>query len=597
MEKEKLRSEIEEQYKWDLEKLYKSDIEYEKDFPKLQKYVEKVESFKEQIMKSSTNLYEFYQAMENLSRLTFKMFMYVHLKADSDTSNSGYQNQKQYLEKINEEINQKLSFTTPEILETPYEKVKQFIKEDQRLEEYRFDLEQMYRYQNHTLSKKEEDIITKASNAFGTGSEVFYYFDNADIDLGQIKDEQGNLVTLTNSNYTKYMKSKKRSVRKDAFDHMYTYFSKFKNTIAAALAGNIKENFFHSDVRKFKSPMEESLYADNIDQTVYDNLIEVVHENLPIMYEYMKLRKKALQLDELHMWDVYVGMLEVKDKVIPFEEGKKLVFEALKPLGEEYIKSLHKPFEERWIDVYPNKGKKSGAYSWGCYDSYPYLLLNYNDTIDSVSAMAHELGHSMHSYYSNLNQSYINSSYPIFLAEIASTVNEVLLNDYLYKNAQTKEEKILYLTEFLDTVKGTIYRQTMFAEFEKIMHDKYQNNEPLTEENFSTTYFELNKLYYGNDVISDDFIRYEWARIPHFYTSFYVYKYATGLSSALAIASEILKGSKQAKEAYLELLKSGGSDYPLKLLKKAGVDMMTKEPIEKALAMTKEKLEELKELL
>ena len=375
------------------------------------------------------------------------------------------------------------------------------------------------------------------------------------------------------------------------------YFKSFKNTIAASLKGNIKENFFESDVHKFNSPLEESLYSDNIDTSVYNSLIDAIHDGLSKMYEYMALRKKVLNLEEMHMYDIYVDIVDSLDLKIPFEEGKEIVFNALKPLGEQYTKDLEKAFDEHWIDIYPSKGKKSGAYSWGCYDSYPYLLLNYNDTVDSVSTMAHELGHSMHSYYSNNNQTYINHNYPIFLAEIASTVNEVLLNDYLYKNSKSKEEKILYLTEFLDKVRTTIYRQTMFAEFEKVMHDKYASGEALTADNFSNTYYELNKLYYGDNVVSDDDIRYEWARIPHFYSSFYVYKYATGLSSAIALASEILNGNEKARDAYLTLLKSGGSDYPLELLKRAGVDMTTPMPVNKAIEMFNEKLEQLKELV
>ena len=315
------------------------------------------------------------------------------------------------------------------------------------------------------------------------------------------------------------------------------------------------------------------------------------------MYQYVDLRKQILGVDELHMYDVYVDLCEEEAKPIPFEEGKQIVFDALKPLGETYLKDLNKAFEERWIDIYPNTGKKSGAYSWGTYDSYPYLLLNYNDTVDSVSTMAHELGHSMHSYYSNQNQEYLYHNYPIFLAEIASTVNEILLNDYLYKNAQSKSEKMLYLNEFLDKIKGTLYRQTMFAEFEMKIHDKYQAGIPLTEEEFSNTYYELNKLYFGPNMISDEEIRYEWERIPHFYTSFYVYKYATGISAAIAFASDILNHVDGAVDRYLTFLKSGGSNYPLEILKNCGVDMTSEEPIQKALDMFEQKLQELKKLI
>lgn len=593
----KKREEIDNSFKWNLNAMFENETEFEKAFKEINPLLDKVLTYQGKIMSNSDTLYSFYKDYEALDRLIDKVYMYAHLLCDTDTSNSKYQNLKMRTEKLLENVSDKLSFVSSEMLNKEYNEVLEFIKQDSRLEEYRFDLEKMYRYKEHTLSKELEAIIAKANNAFGTGDEVFYNFDNSDIDLGMITDENGTEVELTNSNYIKFMNSKDRKVREAAFTLMYRYFKKFKNTISAALKGNIKENFFNSEVHKFNSPIEESLYSDNISIDVYNNLIEAVHEKLPVMYDYMDLRKKALGLDEMHMYDIYVDLIKTNNIDIPFEEGKNIVMEALKPLGEEYITDLNKAFIERWIDIYPNKGKKSGAYSWGCYDSLPYLLLNYNNTVDSVSTMAHELGHSMHSYYSIKNQNYIEHNYPIFLAEIASTVNEVLLNDYLYKNAKTKEEKILYLTEFIDKVRTTIYRQTMFAEFEKIMHEKYANDEPLTSDNFSTTYYELNKLYYGDNIVSDDDIRYEWARIPHFYSSFYVYKYATGLSSAIAIASEILKGNDKAREAYLELLKSGGSDYPLELLKRAGVDMTTKEPVEKALIMFENKLSELKKLI
>jgi len=426
--------------------------------------------------------------------------------------------------------------------------------------------------------------------------QVFTNINNTDINLGYIKDEEGNSVKLTSSNYIVYMKSKNREVRKSAFEAMYNYYKSLKNTITAAYVGEIKENSFCTNVKKYNSTIERSLFNDNIDISVYKNLIDTIHSKMNLIYDYMKVRKKLLGLDELHMYDIYVDLVESINDKIPFEEGKKILFEALKPLGEKYLNDLNKAFDEKWIDIYPSDGKRSGAYSWGCYDSYPYLLLNYNDTVDAVSTMGHELGHSMHSYYSK-KQNYVDSNYPIFLAEIASTVNEVLINDYLYKNAKTKEEKIFYLTDFLETVRTTIYRQTMFAEFEMLMHEKEQKGIPLTEEELSKTYYDLNKLYYGDNVVSDDLIRYEWSRIPHFYTPFYVYKYATGLSAALSIASRILEGDEETKKNYLEFLSSGGNNYPLEILKKVDVDMTTSKPIEEALSMFEDKLDKVKKLI
>ena len=594
---EKLRCEVDDIYKWDLTSLYKNENEFNDAINKLNELNDKLVNFKDQIVISSKNLLNFYETYLEYNLIEENIYVYAKMLCDQDTKDTKNQATKMKVEKLMDDLNTKLSFVTPELLSVDFNKIEEFIKEEPKLELYKFDLEKIFRYKNHTLSKIEEEIITKANNAMGTGDDAFYNLDNSDIKLDSIIDEKGNKVELTNSNYIKYMNSRDRSVRKQAFLSMYKYWDNLKNTVAATYKGQIKEDFFNSDIRKYNSPLEASLYNDNIDKSVYTNLINTVHNNLDKMYDYVDLRKKVLNVDELHMYDVYVDLCNDVPKDIPFEEGKKILFDALKPLGETYLNDLNKAFEEHWIDIYPNVGKKSGAYSWGTYTSYPYLLLNYNDTVDSVSTMAHELGHSMHTYYTNKNQPFIYSSYPIFLAEIASTTNEIILNDYLVKNAKTKEEKILYLNEFLDKIKGTLYRQTMFAEFEMIIHDKYNDGTALTDEEISNTYYELNKLYFGPNMVSDDEIRHEWKRIPHFYTPFYVYKYATGISAAIAFASDILNNVEGAKERYLEFLSSGGSNYPLEILKKAGVDMTTPVPIEKALNMFDEKLQALKELV
>lgn len=591
------REQIKDEYKWDLSSMFETEADFDEAYEEVKKQLEEVVSFKDHIMDNSDSLYNFYKAYEKMERLADKVIIYSRLLCDTDTTNSKYQSLKGKTDKLGELLTNELAFVSPEMLKIDYNDLLKMIENDRRFDEYRHDLESMFRYKEHTLSSKEETIIAASSNALGVGSDVFYNLDNADINLGKIKDEEGNLVELTNSNYNRYMTSKDRSVRIDAFNHMYEYFKCLKNSLAACYRGTIKEDFFYSKIKKYNSPLEMSLYYDKIDESVYKNLINFIHKNLDVMYDYMSVRKQALNLDEMHMYDIYVDLVEEQQENIPFIEGKKMVVEALKPLGETYIKDLERAFDEKWIDIYPNKGKKSGAYSWGCYDSYPYLLLNYDEKLDSVSTMAHELGHSMHSYYSNKNQTYTNHQYPIFLAEIASTVNEVLLNDYLYRNAKTKNEKITYLTEFLNTVRTTIYRQTMFAEFEMLMHDKEANGIPLTEEEFSSTYYDLNKLYYGDNIISDDYIRYEWARIPHFHTPFYTYKYATGLSIAIAIASDILSGNEDMRNSYLEFLASGGNDYPLEILKKVGIDLNSDTVYEKSIALFKDKLEDLKKLL
>ena len=592
----KSRKEVPNEYKWDLSKMYKNNEEIEKDIKIIDELTEKILKFKSHIMDNSDSLYNFFKITEEQDRILTKLYVYSKMNFDVDTKDNKTKSLKMRIEKLSESLNEKFSFIEPELMESDYETVLKYIEQNDKLKEYRFYLEDIYRFKPHSLSQNEEDIYVRAINAFGNCHETFSALNNADIDLGYIKNENGEDVKLTQSNYIVYMKSKNREVRKSAFNAMYDYYKNRKNTLASTYLGEIKESSFITNVKKYNSSLERSLFNDNINISVYKNLINAVHNNFNLMYDYMDIRKKMLNLDELHMYDIYVDLVEADKEKIPFEEGKKILFEALKPLGEKYLKDLNKAFDEKWIDVYPSEGKRSGAYSWGCYDSYPYLLLNYNDTVDAVSTMGHELGHSMHSYYSN-SQNYVDSNYPIFLAEIASTVNEVLINDYLYKNAKTKEEKIFYLVDFLDTVRTTLHRQTMFAEFEMIIHEKEQNGVSLTEEEISKTYYDLNKLYFGNNVVSDESIRYEWSRIPHFYTPFYVYKYATGLSSALSIANRILKGDIETRDNYLVFLSSGGNDYPLNILKKVGVDMETPKPINDAFIMFNDKLNELKELI
>ncbi len=593
----KTREEVPSEYKWDLDSMYKDESSVNKDIKQVEDLTPKILEFKNHIMDSSDSLYKFLKITEEQDRILNKLFVYSKMNFDVDTKNNKNKSLKMKIEKLGESLSEKYSFIEPEMLESEYEKVLEYINQNEKLKEYRFYLEQIYRYKPHSLCLNEQEIFTKALNSFGNCAEAFNNINNADIDLGFVNNEKGESVKLTSSNYINFMKSKDRNVRKSAFHSMYNYYKSLKNTLASIYVGQIKESSFITNVKKYSSTLERSLFEDDININVYKNLIETIHKNMDVMYDYMDLRAKILGIDKLHMYDIYVDLVESDNDSIPFDEGKKIIFEALKPLGDKYIHDLNKAFEEKWIDIYPSSGKKSGAYSWGCYDSYPYLLLNYNDTSDAVSTMGHELGHSMHSYYSKKSQNYVDSNYPIFLAEIASTVNEVIINDYMYKNAKTKEDKIFYLTEFLDTVRTTIFRQTMFAEFEMIMHEKEQEGVPLTEEEISNTYYELNKLYYGDSVVSDEDIRYEWSRIPHFYTPFYVYKYATGLSSALSIASRILKKDNETQKKYLEFLSSGGSDYPLNILKRVGVDMTTPTPIEEALSMFKEKLEELKKLV
>lgn len=577
--------------------MIKDKEEFNSNINKIKDSITKITKMKNHILDNEYTLEEYLKESETLDRTLELVYTYASMVCDTDTTNNEYQVLKSQAEKIYDEVQDKLSFIRPEILSKNKEDVDILLDKTPYLKQYKLSFEKFFRYKKYTLSDKEEILLSKICNVLGSSSEAFYNLNNADIKLGTIKDDKGKRVELTSSNYSKYVSSNIQEVRKSAYNTLYKYYKNHKNTITALLKSKIKENVTLSNIRGFNSPLEQSMYQDNIDPKVYLSLIEKVHANLDTMYEYMELRKEILSLPKLNMYDIYVNLSKQSNRTISYDEAKDIIISSLSPLGEDYIENLKKSFEERWIDVYPKKGKKSGAYSWGCYDSYPYLLLNYENDLDSLSTLAHELGHSMHSYYSKQNQIYEYANYPIFLAEIASTVNEILLNEYLYRNAKNSDDKILYLNEFLDKVRTTIYRQTMFAEFEKIMHDKEQQNIPLTEQEFSNTYYELNKLYYGDNVISDDLIRYEWMRIPHFYTSFYVYKYATGLSCAIYIAYSILNNNTELRDNYLKFLSSGGNGYPLDILKIVGIDLTTGEVIDKSLDIFKEKLIEFKNLI
>lgn len=593
---EKKRLEIDNKYKWDLTAMFKTEDEYKDMCAEIEAISNKILGMKGEITTSSEHLFCYLENSSLLDEKLEKVYVYSFLYYYQDMNDETGMNYKSIAEKLVDDLGVKLSFTSSELISVGYEKICEYIKDDKRLEKYAFLLEKTFRYEKYTLSEKEEVIIAEASKAFGTPDEVFSSLDNLDIDLGFIKDESGKKIKLTNSNYIKYMNSTDRSVRKDAFKKMYNFFKNHINTISSAYFGCIKEGFFSSNVRGYATPLEKSLYKDNITEEFYYNFIEEVHRYLPLMHKYFKVRNKALGYKN-HMYDIYVDIIKSNGEDIPYEKGVEHVKNALKPLGDKYLSDLNHAFTDGWIDVMPNKYKRSGAYQWGSFGTHPYVSLNYENNADSVSTLGHELGHAMHSYYSDANQKYIYAGYPIFLAEIASTVNEVLIDDYFYQNAKSDDERILYLQNFLDKVRTTIFRQTMFAEFEAIMHKKHKDGIPLTSKEFCNTYYDLNKLYFGKNVIVDEDIKYEWARIPHFYTPFYVYKYTTGLISALSIASDILENIDGAKDKYLEFLSAGGSDYPLEILKKANVNIEDPKVIRKAFDLFSKKLQLLEELI
>lgn len=596
MSKPKKREEVSEKYKWDLSKIYSSEEEINSDIKKVKELTEDFLKYKGRITESSNTLLEATGDYFSLARILDKLIVYSHMKFDEDKSVSKSEEIMGKIDRLCDEISEKLAFYTPEVLNEDYDKIKEFIKENDDLKKYNFMFEDLFREKEHILPLREEEMMARLGEVFSVSENTFRILDDVNLKFNNITNEEGNEVELNNSNYSIYIKSKDRRVRKEAFESLYNSYNSFKNTFASLLKGNVKSNFFISNTRKYNSPLEMSLYDDNIDKNLYLTLIEKVNNNLDIMEDYMALRKDVLGLDEVHMYDVYAPLVNGVDKTYSYEEAKELVIKALAPLGETYINDLKKLFDSNCIDVYNNENKRGGAYSWGCYDTLPYVLLNFEGKFTDVSTIAHELGHSMHSLYSHKYQDYHDSGYPIFLAEIASTVNEIFLNRYCSLHAETKEEKAYYLNNLLENFRTTLVRQTMFAEFELLIHDLEEKGEVLTEDLLCTTYLDLNKKYFGDGVISDDLIKLEWARIPHFYTSFYVYKYATGIAVACKIVSDILDKKEGALDNYMKFLSSGGSDFPLEILKKVGIDIINDDTIDKALEMFRETLEEFKEI-
>src|SRR5699024_4634325 len=502
----------------------------------------------------------------------------------------------QKAESIITEASQHMSYIVPEILEIPEQTIQQFLKEEEGLGLYKQTLDEITRQKKHILSKTEEALLAKVSDPIRSASQTFGMLNNADLKFPVIENEKGEKIELTHGKYLGFMESPDRKVRENAFKAMYETYGQFKNTFASTLSGVLKKDNFYADVRNYDSARQAALDSDKIPESVYDHLVEAVNEKLPLLHRYIELRKKVLKVDKLHMYDLYTPLVKDIDMTIPYKDAKEYVLKGLKPLGEDYSSILEEGFKNRWIDVVENKGKRSGAYSSGAYGTNPYILLNWQDNLNDLFTLVHELGHSVHSYYTRSNQPYRYGDYSIFVAEVASTTNEALLNEYMIENAQTKEEKMYLLNHFLEGFRGTVFRQTMFAEFEHNIHERAQKGEALTSEVLSNLYYDLNQKYHGDSMHSDEEIALEWARIPHFYYNYYVYQYATGYSAATTLANGILKEEPDAVTNYLNFLKAGSSDYPIEVLSKAGVDMTSKQPILDALNVFEEKLTELERL-
>lgn len=592
---QKLREEISSEFKWNLDVIYSSLEEFNKDLENIDGLIDKLKDFKDNLMDNAHNLYNAIELENQISRKLSKAHTYANCHFDADTSNPKYQEMLGKVDNLYQRFSSEVSFIEPTILKSNYETVEKFYVEEPKLKDYEINLKETFRYKNHTLSEDEEKIVSSLDKALTSSSKIYEALTDTDLTHGTIIDENGKKQELTDSNYNKYLKSNDRRVRKEAFETLYKTYANFQNTISSCLTGDIEGVSTIAKIRKFNSAIEASLFNDNVSTSVYNNLIDTVSNNLSSLFRYYNLKKRMLGLDEMHLYDVYVSIINEKPKEYTFEEAKQLVLSALSIFGDDYINNLNKAFDEKWIDIYNNKGKRGGAYSGGSYDTYPYVLLNFEGTLNDVSTLAHELGHSMHSFYSRKNNSYQNSNYKIFVAEVASTVNELLLAKYMLKTSTEKREKLIILNSLLDLFKSTIYRQTMFAEFEKDIYEKHENGEILTSDSLNEHYYKLNKKYFGNDVYVDEQIKYEWERIPHFYYNFYVYKYATGLSAACFIVNNILN-NVEGKENYLKFLTLGGSLDPLDELKVAGVDMTKPEVVESAIKMFDEILDEFEQI-
>lgn len=591
------RNELPVNLTWKLEDIFETDQAWDEELAQLQKDIPQIAEFQGKLSDSADSLYNMLLLQDKLSQRLGKLYTYAHMRYDEDTTNSWYQGLNAKAENVLTQASSEMSFIVPEILAMEEGKVEAFLKENQGLQAYKKTLDEITRQRPHVLSQKEEALLAEASEPMSSASQTFGMLNNADLTFPRIKNESGEEVELTHGRYISFLESKDQRVREEAFKAMYGKYGEFKNTFASTLNGNVKKDNFYAKVRNYNSAREAALDNNNIPEQVYDNLVEAVNEMLPLLHRYAALRKKVMKLDELHMYDLFTPLVQDVDMEIPYEKAQKVVLEGLEPLGEEYLNIVKEGYENRWIDVEENKGKRSGAYSSGAYGTNPYILLNWQDNVNNMFTLAHELGHSVHSYYTRKNQPYRYGNYSIFVAEVASTCNEALLNDHLLKTTEDEKEKLYLLNHFLEGFRGTVFRQTMFAEFEHDIHVRMQNGEALTAERLTELYYELNKKYFGDAVVSDEEIGLEWARIPHFYYNYYVYQYATGYSAATALANKILAEEDGAVDRYLNFLKAGSSDYPIEVLKQAGVDMTSKQPILDALDVFEEKLNEMEELL
>ncbi|WP_425057831.1 Oligoendopeptidase F, plasmid [Sporomusa carbonis] len=590
------RDQVQSEYKWHVEDIYANEDLWQTDFAKVKDSLPQILQYKETLAQSAGKLLSCLKLRDDINITAGKLFAYARLHRDEDTANAKYQSLVGKTEGLLAEASAATSFIEPEILAIPDEILAAF-RRDQSLAEYSFYFDNLTRLKQHVLSPAEEEILSRSVEATQASETTFNMLAHADMKFPEIAGEDGKIIALSEGRYRSLIMSTDRRVRKDAFTGLFGTYNAFRNTFAATLSGNVKKNMFYARTRKYNSTLESALSDGNIPVSVYENLVATINKNLAPLHRYVALKKKALNLDSIHMYDLYTPLAKEVKFNIAYSDGLKLVRDGLAPLGPEYSEILNKGLTSGWIDVYENKGKQTGAYCWGVYGVHPFVLLNYNNRLEDVSTLAHEMGHAIHSYYSQATQPYATSQYTIFTAEVASTTNEILLNDFLLKTTTDKQKKLYLINQYLEMVRTTVYRQTMFAEFEKSIYDKAESGETLTADLLDEMWHDLNAKYYGPEIVVDTEIDIEWARIPHFYWNFYVYQYVTGYAAATTLAENMLNESDGAQQRYIGFLKSGGSDYPINILKKAGVDMSTPQPIELTLNKFSNMLDELEKLL
>ncbi|MGN0348186.1 MAG: oligoendopeptidase F [Roseburia sp.] len=591
------REQVRKEDTWDLTAMYASEEDWERDIAEAEAIAAELEKREGKVTVSAKDLLFVLEQSARAEQKLNLAYSYAERLHDQDQKNTKHQAMSQRMHRIYVECGSKTAFLVPELLSMEDALLEKYLKEEAGLELYRGQLAEIRRTREHRLSAEMERLLAMTGEMAQTPDLVYSILNNADFVFPEITDENGEKLRLTNGNFVPTEESADRRVRKDAFVAYYSIYKQFANTLAGLYSGQVKRQIFFAKARKYASTLEAAVDANNVPSKVYYNLIETVNRHLDKMHRYVSIRKKCLGVEELHMYDIYTPMIADAAKKISFEEAKETVRKALAPLGEEYVAKVQEGFDNRWLDVYENEGKRSGAYSAGAYGAHPYVLLNHNDTLDNMFTLAHEMGHAMHSYYSNETQPYIYSDYKIFVAEVASTCNEILLMEYLLANTKDKKERAYLLNHYLDSFKGTVYRQTMFAEFEMCTNRMAEEGESLTAETLCALYLQLNQKYYGPDMVSDPEIAYEWARIPHFYYNFYVYQYATGFSAAVALAHGILKEGAPAVERYKKFLSGGCSMSPVELLREAGVDMESPAAVSKALAVFGQILDEIETLI